>query len=106
MVLADLYASLVLVGYKHHTVDDVCRSYMHPLGEPIDFTTVPGQPPVHILPDDLIMADINGVLRLRLAWVNDLLAICARQSAIDERCMADLKAGHPIKETLARHRGK
>ncbi|RKP06342.1 RraA-like protein [Thamnocephalis sphaerospora] len=76
------------------------------IGQPLDIRTVPDQPPVHILPDDLIMADINGVLRLRRAWIDDILDLCRRQSKIDELCMRDLEAGHPIKETFARHRGK
>ncbi|KAI9599623.1 RraA-like protein [Syncephalis fuscata] len=83
----------------------VCN-YTRPsaVGEPIDICQGTHSPAIRIRPDDIIMADNNGVIRICPEWIADILPLCERLSKIDKLCMNDLQTGHSIQETFAKHR--
>lgn len=54
----------------------------------------------------LIVGDDNGVIAFDLDLVLQIAAYCEKRVAVDALCMEDLKAGHSISETFAKHRGK
>lgn len=76
------------------------------LGEPIDICQTTHSPTVRIHPNDIIMADSNGVVRVRPEWLSEILSLCEQQTRIDECCMEDLRAGHSVQKTFAKHRGQ
>ncbi|KAI9595397.1 RraA-like protein [Syncephalis fuscata] len=82
------------------------RNYTRPsaVGEPIDICQGTHSPAIRIRPDDIIMADNNGVIRICPEWIADILPLCERLFKIDKLCMNDLQTGHSIQETFAKHR--
>lgn len=61
--------------------------------------------PTEVLPDDIILADIDGVVCIPKDLVGRVVEMCGLAREIDERCMADIKAGKGIKETFKKWRG-
>ncbi|KAL2915632.1 hypothetical protein HK105_204817 [Polyrhizophydium stewartii] len=63
-------------------------------------------PPVHVATGDIILADCDGVVRIPRALVRRVAALAARNTEIDARCMADIRAGSSIAAAFVAHRGK
>ena len=57
-----------------------------------------------IRPGDYIIMDEDGVVICPLELVEQVQALCEKQTHVDEKCMADLMRGHTITETFAKHR--
>ncbi|KAF8331097.1 RraA-like protein [Cantharellus anzutake] len=56
-------------------------------------------------PGDVVVADLDGVVCVPRRLVGDVVARCGKGREVDERCMEDIRAGRPIKETFAKWRG-
>lgn len=63
-------------------------------------------PAVTVNPRDYIVADEDGVVVIQANDVQAVLTKCERNREIDAKCMADLKRGRPVAETLKAHRGR
>ena len=57
-------------------------------------------------PDDIIVADEDGVVFITPNMVEDVLKLAEKGRDVDARCMADIKAGTGVQEAFKRHRGK
>lgn len=62
--------------------------------------------PVFVRTGDLIVADIDGCVRIPIEHVESIAEYCATRVASDQLCMIDIKTGKTIVETFAKHRGK
>lgn len=79
---------------------------------PIDFVPVsihPSSerdfPATAVHPYDVVLADLDGVVTIRPDELEHVLDAAQRGREVDERCMADLKAGAGVRETFKKHRG-
>ncbi|KAI8049551.1 RraA-like protein [Syncephalis plumigaleata] len=86
----DEHRAMAFPVYARGTSCYGARNYTRPstIGEPIDICGTTHSPTVRVHPNDIIMADSNGVVRVHPEWLSD-----------------DLRAGHSIQETFAKHRG-
>lgn len=62
-------------------------------------------PPTEIHPGDILLADIDGVVCVPQDLIERVVRRCETSREIDEKCMEDIKAGNPIKETFKKWRG-
>ncbi|KAI9090058.1 RraA-like protein [Phlyctochytrium arcticum] len=62
--------------------------------------------PVLVNNGDMIVADGNGVVRVPIDAVDQVVQLARESKRIDDKCMADLRDGWPIAETFAKHRQK
>ncbi|CAO3633021.1 unnamed protein product [Cunninghamella blakesleeana] len=62
-------------------------------------------PDVVIHPGDIMVADLDGVVCIPKSLVDQVITNCEKYTAIDEKCMQDLKKGFGIQETFKKHRG-
>ncbi|KAH6571376.1 hypothetical protein BASA50_002760 [Batrachochytrium salamandrivorans] len=53
---------------------------------------------------DMIVADIEGVVRIPLSLVVRVAQICRQLAAIDARCLSDIRSGRSMTDTFAEHR--
>ncbi|KAI8910198.1 ribonuclease E inhibitor RraA/Dimethylmenaquinone methyltransferase [Gorgonomyces haynaldii] len=60
--------------------------------------------PVTVRPGDLIVADVDGVVSVPQTLVQDVTELCEKLTAIDQKCMEDVQAGHTLQETFKKHR--
>ncbi|PWN93840.1 RraA-like protein [Acaromyces ingoldii] len=68
--------------------------------------TAPSFPPTTVAPDDLVRADVDGVVVCPRADVLAVVEAATKAREIDERCKEDLLRGKGVKETFAKWRGK
>lgn len=66
----------------------------------------PTFPPVTVHPGDVLLGDLDGVVSVPKDMVQQVIELATEGRRVDGLCMDDLRAGHPIKETFAKHRGK
>ncbi|KAI9003218.1 ribonuclease E inhibitor RraA/Dimethylmenaquinone methyltransferase [Gaertneriomyces semiglobifer] len=62
--------------------------------------------PVVVRAGDIIVGDIDGVVRVPLDMVEQVADFAAKGVAIDAKCAEDIKNGRSILDTFAEHRGK
>ncbi|KAI8929945.1 ribonuclease E inhibitor RraA/Dimethylmenaquinone methyltransferase [Entophlyctis helioformis] len=53
---------------------------------------------------DIIVGDLDGVVRIPVKYVREVAALCARLTAADERCMIDVRKGRSLADAFAEHR--
>ncbi|RKP23989.1 ribonuclease E inhibitor RraA/Dimethylmenaquinone methyltransferase [Syncephalis pseudoplumigaleata] len=100
------------LGVQGVVIDGRCRdldehrAMAFPASVPIDICRTTHSATVRIHPGDIIMADGNGVVRVRPEWLAEIIDLCEQQTKVDERCLDDLRAGHSIQATFAKHRGQ
>ncbi|KAI0744205.1 RraA-like protein [Daedaleopsis nitida] len=63
-------------------------------------------PGVRVEPGDWVVADEDGVVCVPAGRAEEVIGLAAKGRDIDERCMADIKAGKGVQETFKAHRGK
>jgi len=56
-------------------------------------------------PGDMVVGDLDGVVCVPKELVDVVVERCAKGREVDERCMEDITAGKPIKETFKKWRG-
>ncbi|KAF8313461.1 RraA-like protein [Clavulina sp. PMI_390] len=61
-------------------------------------------PAVTVKPEDIIVADLDGVVCIPRDMAAEVAKRCQRSKEIDDKCMADIRAGKGIKETFAKWR--
>jgi len=59
---------------------------------------------ITVSPNDVIIGDLDGVVRIPAEQLATVIKKCEELTAIDGRCMDDIIKGRPIKETFAEHR--
>lgn len=57
-----------------------------------------------INPGDIIVGDSDGVVVVPPSLVDEVVRLCEERKKIDEKTMADLKAGHEMGPTLKKYR--
>lgn len=62
-------------------------------------------PSVQVIPGDIILADVDGVVCVPIDLVDKVVEKCTASREIDTKCMADIQAGKGIKETFKKWRG-
>jgi regulator of RNase E activity RraA len=80
-----------------------------PIGTPgYDFGMVHGEAflPVNIQPGDVILGDVDGVVCVPVGIVDEVIEKCRVGREIDEKCMADIRAGKGVAASFKLHRGK
>ncbi|KAG0246331.1 hypothetical protein BGX31_002942 [Mortierella sp. GBA43] len=70
------------------------------LNQPITMQPNPNHPAVTIHPGDYIIADADGVVVVPKDMLDQVRAQCEKSTAVDDKCMQALKAGHGIAETF------
>ncbi|KND00652.1 bifunctional 4-hydroxy-4-methyl-2-oxoglutarate aldolase/oxaloacetate decarboxylase [Spizellomyces punctatus DAOM BR117] len=75
------------------------------VGEPITLGTECGWPVV-VRNGDMIVADIDGVVRVPLDRVEEVVQVAQKGVETDAKCMKDLLNGRSIVDAFAEHRGK
>ncbi|KAF9586655.1 hypothetical protein BGW38_000029 [Lunasporangiospora selenospora] len=75
------------------------------LNAPIVMQPNPNHPPITIHPGDYIVADADGIVVIPQALLSEVEARCKKSTAIDDQCMAALKAGESIAGTFKKYRG-
>lgn len=73
------------------------------IDEPITISNEAGLN-IEIKPDDMIVADGDGVVVIPAALVEETIAVMTVAAEQDARCMKDLIAGYGVKETFRKHR--
>jgi regulator of RNase E activity RraA len=63
-------------------------------------------PPVTVRPNDLVVADIDGVVVVRPEDADRVIELCEKGREVDAKCFQDLKRGRSVAETFKEHRGK
>jgi regulator of RNase E activity RraA len=66
---------------------------------------VGGLPPVEVRPDDILVADEDGVVCVPRELESEVLEKAKLGREIDERCAEDIKKGVGVAESFRRHRG-
>uniref|UniRef100_A0A0G4I8I5 RraA-like protein n=1 Tax=Chromera velia CCMP2878 TaxID=1169474 RepID=A0A0G4I8I5_9ALVE len=61
---------------------------------------------VEVKSGDLIVADVDGVVRVPLSEVDRVVEKGVALKEVDSLCMQDIKGGRPVKETFKDRRGK
>jgi len=61
---------------------------------------------VTVNPDDLLLADVDGVVCVPKLLEKDVLRVASQGRQVDARCLKDIKAGVGVAESFKRHRGK
>ncbi|KAG2214286.1 RraA-like protein [Mucor mucedo] len=61
--------------------------------------------PTSVLPGDIMVADLDGVICIPKKLVGDVICNCEKYVAIDDQCMKALKEGHGVRETFKKYRG-
>lgn len=62
--------------------------------------------PVIVKTGDIIVADRDGVVRVPIEHVDQIVEYCSKRVEVDAKCMQDIQDGASIVETFAKHRGK
>lgn len=62
--------------------------------------------PVVVHPGDVLLADIDGVVSVPQALAEEVVSLATEGRRVDDLCMADLRAGHGVRETFTKHRGR
>ncbi|KAJ1910560.1 hypothetical protein IWQ60_010594 [Tieghemiomyces parasiticus] len=60
--------------------------------------------PILVTSGDTMVADVNGVMCIPAAHLARVVELCRQSRPIEERCMADIQAGHGFQKTLAKYR--
>jgi regulator of RNase E activity RraA len=71
----------------------------------ISAVSSPDWPPVTVNPYDLVLADLDGVVVVPPAILDEVLQAAKEGKEVDEKCRMDLLQGKGVKETFAKHRG-
>ncbi|KAI9199483.1 ribonuclease E inhibitor RraA/Dimethylmenaquinone methyltransferase [Polychytrium aggregatum] len=87
----------------HSTMGAAGWTRLAKVGEPVQFGSE-SMCPVWIRTGDIIVADVDGAVRIPIEDVELVAKECAARIEIDRRCMRDLTEGKPFAETLAKHR--
>lgn len=66
--------------------------------------SVPAFPDTVVVPGDIIVADIDGVVVIPKGKVGEVVELAERGKMIDERVAKDLKAGRGVAESFAKWR--
>ncbi|KAG8959497.1 hypothetical protein FRC00_001528 [Tulasnella sp. 408] len=65
-----------------------------------------GQDLVAVNPGDLIIGDADGVVCVPADLVENVAELCRTGREVDDRCMADIRAGKGVAASFKLHRGK
>ncbi|SCZ96696.1 BZ3500_MvSof-1268-A1-R1_C044g00127 [Microbotryum saponariae] len=68
--------------------------------------THPHWPALTISPHDVLIADLDGVVVVPSAKVEQVVELAIKAKQVDQNCMNDILEGKGIAETFAKHRGK
>jgi len=60
---------------------------------------------IEINEGDMMVADIDGVVRIPAAHVSEVVKYCRQLAETDAKCMEDLKRGRSISDSFREHRG-
>jgi regulator of RNase E activity RraA len=60
--------------------------------------------PVCVRTGDIVVADEDGAVVLPIERVQEIADYCAKRTAIDQKCMEDIKNGATIVEAFVKHR--
>ncbi|KDQ57445.1 hypothetical protein JAAARDRAFT_35160 [Jaapia argillacea MUCL 33604] len=63
-------------------------------------------PAVTVKPGDFMVADEDGVVCVPTELVEKVVDLAKRSREVDEKCMADIKAGKGVQASFKEHRGK
>ncbi|OAJ39673.1 hypothetical protein BDEG_23503 [Batrachochytrium dendrobatidis JEL423] len=88
------------VGSSDHIGDGVGGSVTVPGYDSSDI----GYPAVVVATGDLIVADIDGVVRVPICHVMQIAQICKQLVTADAHCMDDIKTGRSLTDAFAEHR--
>lgn len=66
----------------------------------------PAFPSATLQPEDLILADVDGVVFVPRKLVTQVVELAEKGRKVDELCMSDLKSGRSVDETFKDRRGK
>jgi regulator of RNase E activity RraA len=70
-------------------------------------TIEPGSfPSVDVVPGDIILADIDGVVCVPSRRVDEVVEICAKAREVDAACLTDIRAGLGVQASFKKWRGK
>lgn len=72
--------------------------------KPLPPHSVPPFPDTIVMPGDIIVADIDGVVVIPKGKVGEVVELAERGKGIDERIAEDLKAGRGVAESFAKWR--
>lgn len=75
------------------------------LNAPITMQPNPNHPAVTIHAGDYIVADADGIVVIPKDMLAQVEAQCKKSTAIDDKCMAALKAGENLAATFKQFRG-
>jgi len=68
--------------------------------------TSPSFPSTKVEPGDIVRADVDGVVICPIGLAEQVIEAAYKGREVDEKCRQDLLAGHGVKETFAKWRGK
>lgn len=66
----------------------------------------PVYPSLTVNPGDLVLADVDGVVVIPPAHVEDVIRLALKGRTEDANCLKDIKNGVPVKEAFAKNRSK
>jgi len=77
-----------------------------PLMVNVDSQQHGGLSAVTVNPDDLLLADVDGVVCVPKLLEKDVLRVASQGRQVDARCLKDINAGVGVADSFKRHRGK
>jgi len=77
-----------------------------PVAVNVDPQQVGGLPVVTVNPDDLLVADENGVVCVPKTLEKNVLRLASKGREVDAGCLKDIQSGIGVAESFRRHRGK
>jgi regulator of RNase E activity RraA len=72
--------------------------------KPLPPHSVPSFPDTIVMPGDILVADLDGVVVIPKGKVGEVVELAERGKAVDERIAKDLKAGRGVAESFAKWR--
>ena len=64
----------------------------------------PSFPPTTVRPGDVIVADIDGVVCIPVEQVDEVLELCGKGKAADEKIAEAIRQGKGVQESFKQHR--
>ena len=72
--------------------------------KPLPPHSVPAFPDTVVIPGDILVADLDGVIVIPRVKVREVVELAEKGKEVDERIAKDLKAGRGVAESFAKWR--